>query len=275
MNVLFSIGKIPEIGASSIPAFYNDIDHYYRCRYDRSNGGGAMLDLEESGWRDKGNIVNLSTLLYSPNDSIMVNTPLKTLDDFSGKKIRSWGKQISLILYAWGASPVIMSSSEVYMALQRGTIEGAVSGMSSFRSRKWFEVAKNIFLIDGLIPSIFELNANKDFWDALPADQKRVLAKAALKAELFSIQAAIDDYTSGQKFLESKGVVIYRVPAQEAQKMKAKARPAVVAQILKKTLGEDATERLLKARDATAKGATTTWKECCVRHSKAFLDSIK
>jgi TRAP-type C4-dicarboxylate transport system substrate-binding protein len=161
------------------------------------------------------------------------------------------------------------------MALQRGTIEGAVSGMSSFRSRKWFEVAKNIFLIDGLIPSIFELNANKDFWDALPADQKRVLAKAALKAELFSIQAAIDDYTSGQKFLESKGVVIYRVPAQEAQKMKAKARPAVVAQILKKTLGEDATERLLKARDATAKGATTTWKECCVRHSKAFLDSIK
>ena len=76
--------------------------------------------------------------------------PLKSPDDFRGLKIRANQPMAADSVKALGASPVMMSSSEVYMALQRGTIDGASSGPTTFVKRKWFEVADYVTIVSGI-----------------------------------------------------------------------------------------------------------------------------
>ncbi len=55
--------------------------------------------------------------------------PLTKPDDFKGLKMRTFSKGDADTLRALGAAPTVMSSSEMYMALQRGTVDGATTGM--------------------------------------------------------------------------------------------------------------------------------------------------
>jgi TRAP-type C4-dicarboxylate transport system substrate-binding protein len=85
-----------------------------------------------------------------------VNTKhtIKTPSDLKGLKMRSEGKLSAKFLAAQGATPVAVDSSEVYTALQRGSLDGAVSGLSSIVSRKWFEVGHYITAIH-YVPLIY------------------------------------------------------------------------------------------------------------------------
>lgn len=54
--------------------------------------------------------------------------PLKRPGDFKGLKIRTFSKGSADTVTALGGTPAVMSSSEMYMALQRGTVDGATTG---------------------------------------------------------------------------------------------------------------------------------------------------
>lgn len=58
---------------------------------------------------------------YNP----LTRTPMRSLDDFKGRKIRGLGSQL-VLLKALGAAAVSIPTPEVYTALERGTIDGAV-----------------------------------------------------------------------------------------------------------------------------------------------------
>ena len=46
------------------------------------------------------------------------------------------------MIKAYGASPVFMGAGEVYMGLQRNTVDGATSGTTAMVQRKYDEVTK-------------------------------------------------------------------------------------------------------------------------------------
>ena len=67
---------------------------------------------------------------HEPNYNVLANFQVESLEDFHGKKIRAlgvWGD----FLAALGASPTNIAGTEVYQALQLGTIDGALYGWSS------------------------------------------------------------------------------------------------------------------------------------------------
>ncbi|CAK7041094.1 TRAP-type C4-dicarboxylate transport system substrate-binding protein [Kerstersia gyiorum] len=68
--------------------------------------------------------------------------PVRTVEDFKGLRLRAPNTFASIMLESLGASSVITSSSEVYMALQRGTIDGTFTGPKSVVERKFYEVSK-------------------------------------------------------------------------------------------------------------------------------------
>jgi C4-dicarboxylate-binding protein DctP len=83
---------------------------------------------------------------------------------------------------ALGAAPTVMSSSEMYMALQRGTVDGATTGMPAAVSRKIQEVQK--FMTEANYTTAqFIVQANLKWWDKLSADQKEAILKAGKDAE--------------------------------------------------------------------------------------------
>ncbi len=273
INGAMWIGKVPETGTFSIPSFYEDLDHYYRDLYDYKHGGtiGAFI---QKGW-DRNNVKHISTLLYSPNNCVLSTKKVQKMEDYKGLKIRGWGKHLTLCLNAWGAATVVMSSSEVYMAMQRGTIDGVFSGMTSHFSRKWFEVAKHTNVIEGFAPAVFDLLANADFWKTLSLDQKKAVFQAGFKAEIFCINAAVETWKKAEKALKDKGVEVLHVPAAEAQRMTASARAALEQELLHdKSLPKGTAEYVMKTL-ADTKDATTTWQEACKMNNELELSRIQ
>ena len=97
---------------------------------------------------DKG--IKLLAVVYwpSPEDIIIGTTkPVKNLSDIKGMVIRAVSSESSAVLKKWGAGPSFITGAEVYMAMQRGTINGAIMSVINYWERKLYEVAPHaIFL---------------------------------------------------------------------------------------------------------------------------------
>ncbi len=80
----------------------------------------------------------------------------------------------------WGAGPSFLTGSEVYMALQRGTLQGSIASISSMVERKFYEVAPYMIMLPYASVQTY-LAVNKGFFDRLtPAQQKAVLDASAV-----------------------------------------------------------------------------------------------
>lgn len=69
-------------------------------------------------------------------------SPIETLADFRGKKMRSWGEYVPILWQSVGATGVNVLTNEIYEALQRGTVDCAFWSHDSANDVKLHEVAK-------------------------------------------------------------------------------------------------------------------------------------
>ncbi len=103
---------------------------------------------------------------------------ITSLKDLNGKRCRIVSYEATEALKKFGVSGVRIPSSELYLAVQRGTVDGVVANVSTIISRKVNEQIKCIFKlpVTGFTISIFLL---KSKWDTMPADQKDAFWNAA------------------------------------------------------------------------------------------------
>ena len=250
------VGRVP-VGHYSYP-YFADPDVYYRWWYDKEGGAGLFYDVLKPSF-EKDNIKLLSTLNYATTYAIITNKPIRTIEDYKGMKIRSSGKSLGAFLEMLGAKAVVMSSSDVYMALQRGTIDGALSGTSSFVSRKWYEAAKYVQIIPmGNIP--FGWAASMNYWNKLSNDQKKAIEEASREMEIWAVQASSDEHDRCIKIMNDAGVEIMSFP-KEIENELIKNGIEAVRKVVEPDVGEEnwklAMEYLENARQATG----PTWQE--------------
>jgi len=151
--------------------------------------------------------------------------PLESPSDFEGLKIRSIGDIPSEMIKAYGASPVFMGGGEVYMALQRNTVDGATSGTTAMVQRKYDEVAKYL-TINNYAYLEFILAVNQKFWDGLPEKTQTLLTETAKESEdWIRAQAQSEDELTAKQ-LEEKGMEVYVVPEADLPEWKEAAKPA-------------------------------------------------
>lgn len=139
---------------------------------------------------------------------------VKTPADFAGLKIRGYSKYSSETIKALGASSATMGSSEVYMAIQRGTIDGQSSGTTAMRDRKMYEVHKYLTITNHASPE-FILAMNEKSYGKLSDEQKKVLNEAAneVRDELRKNAKAED--LQALEDLKKAGMQVYVVPENE------------------------------------------------------------
>ena len=163
--------------------------------------------------------------------------PLKSNADFKGLKLRCNLPIAVAAVSAMGAAPLEMSSSEVYMALQRKTIDGVVSGAQSIVKRKWNETCKYLTLTNGSF-SPWPVTVNTKFWDKLPPDiQQAVMAAAAEVGQLSLAQAEKEDAAALSE--ARKSMEVYELKGEWPE-----AREAGLAAWRKHTGGEMADDIL-------------------------------
>ena len=108
---------------------------------------------------------------------------------FKGKKIRTPASSVLQTgMKALGADPVsIANLPEVYPALRDGTVDGMEANLGLVQTLKLYEVAKYMTANVNLWPFPTVLVMNQAKWDALTADQQKIITDAAAKVPDFSI----------------------------------------------------------------------------------------
>lgn len=127
---------------------------------------------------------------------------LKTPDDFKGLKFRTQaGKVLEQQFSALGAGSVTLPFSEVYTALQQGTIDGIENTFVDIYGQNFFEVAKYLTLSNhGRLD--YGLVTNLTFWNGLPDDIRGILEEVI--AEVTEKEREIARDLGNQYFEEMK-----------------------------------------------------------------------
>lgn len=132
--------------------------------------------LEEKGLKVLG-----SNWIYGERHTLTA-TPVKTVDDLKGLKIRVPSNAIQTEGFnALGATATGMALGDVYQALQTKTIDGAENPLATLHGRKLHEVAKNLIL-DGHVKNFTTWVCSADWYNSLTAEQQQWLVETVKEA---------------------------------------------------------------------------------------------
>jgi tripartite ATP-independent transporter DctP family solute receptor len=107
---------------------------------------------------------------------------LRTTEDWKGQKIRVPGAVPAEVVKSMGGVPATIAATEVYMALQTGTVDGTNFPLTSFYDRKLYEVTKFLTLADvSLDPDVVVINERT--WSRLDKTRQDAITGCAAEAE--------------------------------------------------------------------------------------------
>lgn len=253
-----AVGIIPETDLT-IP-YYDDADWWARRNYDLEGGGGLFYKYFVPKFQKQG-LHLLPGPLYSPEHSMLTKKPIRKMTDYKGMKIRTSGRSYGAMVETWGAKGVVMTSADVYMALQRGTIDAANSGLTSFRSRKWYEVMSHVQLLWEQV-STLDMLVNLKWWNSLTAEHKKTIEESLRVATIWSWEECIKEVDDDIKFLKSKGLEVmdFKVSAPEEWEKIRQANLVAQEKLVGPTVGQETWKDHIRMLNATKTG-TKTWRQ--------------
>jgi len=219
-------GMIPAADVFEMPFMFKDLTSIKRFI---DAGGGELLDKEFQ----KRAVKTLYWVDYGYIQFFNSKRPLTKPEDFKGLTMRSFSSGDADTLKALGAAPTVMSSAEMYMALQRGTMDGATTGMPAAVSRKIQEVQKYMTEAN-YTTAQFVVQANLKWWGKLPQDQRDAILKAGREAEEWIRGAIAQSENDAEKVIQKAGVQIHRL-TPESRSLFIKATEPVRQAFAKKS----------------------------------------
>lgn len=208
-------GLVPVTSVLSLPYLFDSWDHIWR--FVDSEGGKIMeKEMEKVG-------VKLLFWLEDATIGFVAKKPLHKLEDFKGMRIRAYDETSSWAIKELGGSPTFMSGGEVYMALQRGTVDGALSSLTSFVDRKYYEVTE-YFTETVFVFTMYLSMINQQKWNELPTDVQKMLLAAGKETQEWHRKEIRKVEESSQKILRQK-MKAYTLPQAEAERWRKACEP--------------------------------------------------
>lgn len=150
---------------------------------------------------------------------LLINTKreLRTPADVGGMKFRMLANPIDqALLSAWGAAPVAMPWSEVFVSVEQGIVDGLQLQPQAIVSFGFDKMIRYGTYTDTLM-TVHVAQANADIWDSLTDEQRQVVREAADEALKIANEA---DRADVAKYLEqlSGKMSFYRPTAEELER---------------------------------------------------------
>lgn len=112
-------------------------------------------------------------------ESIPAKSPIRSLEDFRGVKLRAPEGMSQTIFQRIGAAPVNIPGAEVYTALERGVVEAADWGTLGMNDDLGYHAIAPYPLYPGFHSApMADIAVNMDRWRALPDDVKALVEMA-------------------------------------------------------------------------------------------------
>jgi TRAP-type transport system periplasmic protein len=154
--------------------------------------------------------VKLLCLLDIGPPIIASRFPLIEPDDLEGKVVRALSMGTAEDLLALKASPIVMGVGQVYPALQRRTVDGAMNGIQGSVGLRYYEVAEYELATGGALGTIISgYVMNLKSFRALSPDLQRVIVEAATDTRAHTQRVLIETYPLFLKQAADRGMKIY------------------------------------------------------------------
>lgn len=178
------------------------------------HGGGRQLYNEMYG---KYNMRYFVTGVAAIGSGIRSRTPVRSLADLSGKKVRISGRPAAYVMQKVGATPVMTPPAEIAQALATGQVDAAAFNTPQIDlSVGLAEVTKYNIGPGWNIPyASGGLMINIDAWNTLPPDLKKIIEVAANENLMIMSSLAEWDTITALKAFEEKGTVVSKLSAKE------------------------------------------------------------
>lgn len=209
----FFVGVEPRFGVFSTPMLFKNGDHASAVVMDPALNS-YILGLGEA----KG-IIGLATFCVGPSN-YAAKSPIMTLADFSGKKLRVNATAMEREkMKRLGATAVPMPLNEVLPGLQRGVIDGTMSGTSIFVSMKFNDVVKTVTVTNDTMLVALAV-VSKAWLDKLPPDLRKMVIDVGHETQARAHKWE-QDFTKGlDKQWAEMGGQIHPLPAEDLAKMR-------------------------------------------------------
>lgn len=182
---------------------------------------GAFYKLLDEAYREKGAHILKANGPY--NNALISRQPITTIDAIKGKKIRASGTYLDLVNNL-GAAPVTLAQTEVFMALQTGTIDGLANPDYTIGTLKLWDAGKGM-LTPALGISSVTMYVSAKAYDSLPEDLKAIVEEAALQANIAYSAAIKEKISAILEEAKKNGVQINRMPDADIAKIQKAAQP--------------------------------------------------
>lgn len=225
-------GFCPEIQVFDLPYLFKNSEHVYEVLdgeigqqlkdifYEKS--GIVALSFPENGWRQVTNSKHAIT----------------KASDMDGLKIRVM--EIPCHLDYWkslGCDPTPMAWTEVYTALQQGTVDGQENPVQTIYTQKIYEVQEYMSMTNHVYcPAVIMLSDK--VWNSLTDEQKKICEEAAAEATEYERQFVVDLEAKAIEELPSLGVQLVTEDQIDMESFRA-AATAVNEQYAKELGMED------------------------------------
>lgn len=151
--------------------------------------------------------------------------PIKTLEDLKGLKIRVQQIPTAIETFkALGANPVPMSFTELYTALETGTVDGQENPLAAVETSKFYEVQKYESLTGHFYDPLVAIFSKKT-WDKLNETERQVVREAATEAQAYERKVSREMDVTSRKALTDAGMQVNDVAPEEIQRMREHLKP--------------------------------------------------
>jgi TRAP-type C4-dicarboxylate transport system substrate-binding protein len=215
MTGSYPSGSVPSIGVFTLPFMFDDINHLSRALDAGLLDIGIRTELKENH-----DVIILGVAPLDPYELYSREEPILVKDDIKGKIWATTGSMDAQTIQALGGSPTGMSSSELYLAFDKGVIDATPRPLITGLGRSLDEVIKHItqatFLVDTSILAI-----NRNAWEQLPDDLQKIILDAASERDAQQIKMVESFIGDAIIHYEANGVTMHNMSAETIAELRS------------------------------------------------------
>ena len=211
-----------KVARAALDKFQRDIEPEY------AKAGIVMLGFGDQGFR-----------VLSSNKAI------NKIEDFKGLKLRTMENKYHVQYWqSLGANPTPLPFSELYLALQQGTVTGQENPYEVIVATKLYEVQKYVIDTNHLFHTI-TIIMSKNIYDQLTPEEQKLVRDAAREVITWGREQADKRHADRVAILKKHNVKIIELNEKMLGEMQAKSKP--VYDNISKAVGADLVKKLQDA----------------------------
>ncbi|PHU33913.1 TRAP transporter substrate-binding protein [Pseudobutyrivibrio ruminis] len=204
---------IPDMNVLLLPYLYNDSEHMWRVL--EGDIGDEFL-----AKADEYDLVGLSWYDAGARNFYSTDKPITSVEDCAGMKIRvQESAMMSDMVSALGATPVEVTYSEVYSALEKGTVDGAENNWPSYQAMGHNKLAK-YYTIDEHIRVPEMQVCSKVVWEMLDSADQKIIEECAKESAVYERKLWTERENLSKQIAIENGTQVIYLDVEEKQKFR-------------------------------------------------------